>query len=612
MRGTRRNLRALALALGSILFLVAICTLPYMVPVTPVYSDSYVFGYNNRVAAMLTALGAVLLALFGPELQLHFTAARPFTRSTLRKALAISATIAGTLHLLTRRLNGVAESIYLIDRIHLLRSGRVPYTQFEYAYGASFLYGPAWISRFLHLPVADGYGLFWIALVLLGTALLGKVILWVDLPHGAQRSIFLLFWVFSVLNLFTFGVTYSLFRYVLPCFFALVIYRRLWTTERGWPQAATLALPAPMYALLLLVSPELGIAFAVGITAYLLRFGRLRDGANLAGFAGGVLGMAAVTYGAARLGVFATLRAFSTGGFNLPLMPAPHLLLLFLLTGLCACYVGQRLRLGQPDALLILIAVSAPSLAAALGRCDPLHVLLNPLGVTLAGSFLLTGLPRLRPVLWPAMWTVFGLLFLVTIISESGVQLEKAALPALLSLTPARDAAKVDAWVLARMTRALGPAVATAKFGTLKAAGFEGSYDVPAIFHLPPDAVVEAPFGFAPGHFGTYPSASIDEGYYFENENVLTPEAVARKVDEMRTHPRRPLLLLPGRENACTVAVFAGRPEIRDPFYYPYRGRPVHLNDVTEPLCTYIRQRYRMALPPGAATLGYALWQPDS
>lgn len=207
--------------------------------------------------------------------------------------------------------------------------------------------------------------------------------------------------------------------------------------------------------------------------------------------------MGAITYIAARYGIFYTLAAFSSGGFNLPVMPAPAFLLFFLLTGLAACYAGQRLRTGQPDALLALIAVSACSLAAALGRCDPLHMLFNPLGVLLAGSFLVAGLP-LRIVVWPAMWFVFVLLFFVTVMTESGMQLEKAALPAMLTLTPTRYASRVDQAVLAQMTKALGPAVAKAKFDTIEAVVSKHSYDVSAIFHLPTGTIVEAPFGFAP------------------------------------------------------------------------------------------------------------------
>ncbi|MGI4826680.1 MAG: hypothetical protein ACRYFU_00560 [Janthinobacterium lividum] len=605
-----KHYRALALALGSILFLLAISWLPYRMPVPRAYSDSYVFGYNNRIAAILTAAAAVLLAFFGPRLQLHLSPGKSLTSSTLKKALAGSSVIGGGLYLLTRRLDGVNESIYLIDRIKLLLAGRVPYKDFEYAYGASFLYVPAWISRGLHLPVGDAYGVFWIGLVLLGTFLLYKVIGWVDVPSGAQRSIFLLFWIFSILNLFSFGVTYSLFRYVLPCFFALVVYRGLAPVEQPQPQPGIFLLPPLMYALLLLVSPELGITFAIGMSAFLVRFGHLKQRVNLVAFAVNLAAICGISYIADRCGVFYTLKAFSTGGFNLPVTPAPHILLLFLLIALSACYAGQRLRSGRPDALLVLIAVSACSLAAALGRCDPLHVLLNPMGVILAGSFLLNGLPRLRRVLWPAMWVVFGLFFFVTLVTQSGMQLGKAAFPALLTLTPRQDIPRVDAWVLARMTKALGPEAARTKFDAISAASFRGTYDVPAMFQLPPQTVVEAPFGFTPGRFGTYASPSIDEGYYFENENVLTPAAVARKISEMQAHPERPLILLPGRENACTVRVTMGRPQIGPPFYYPYRGRPVRDNDVTEPMCTFIRQNYHPARNGTAGTFGYLLWLP--
>lgn len=148
--------------MGSIVFLLALSWLPYKVPVARVYSESYVVGYNNRAGALIIALGAVLLAMFGPALLLQFSPGKPLASSTLKKALAVSAALSGALYLLTRKLDGVIESIYLIDRIKLLVEGKVPYKDFEYAYGALFLYGPAWISRELHIPVGDAYGTVWI------------------------------------------------------------------------------------------------------------------------------------------------------------------------------------------------------------------------------------------------------------------------------------------------------------------------------------------------------------------------------------------------------------------------------------------------------------------
>lgn len=213
-----------------------------------------------------------------------------------------------------------------------------------------------------------------------------------------------------------------------------------------------------------MLSPELAIAFAVGTSCYFLRFVNLHRRASFLAFAATLGAMGLLSYVAARFGVFLTMLAFGSGGGNLPVMSAPHLLLLFCITGLAACYVGERFRLQQPDALTMLIAVSACSLTAALSGCDPVHVLPNPLGVVLAGSFY-------------------------------------------------------------------------------------------------------APFGFAPGRFGTYHSPALDEGAFFENENVFTTAEVQRKVLEMRTHPERPLVLLPGRENACTVKVAIEPPAIRPPFY---------------------------------------------
>ena len=578
-------------------------------PFPKVYSVSYIFGYNNRVATILTACWAVLVAVLAPTLPLRPPSGKPLTNSTLRKALAVSGLANLALYLLTRKLDGVEESIYLIDRAKLLFEGRVPYREFEFAYGVVFLYGPVVLARILHIGVGDGYGIFWVLLTLLGTVLLWQTLRWVDLAPGAQRSVFLLFWAFSVVNLLSFGISYTSLRYVLPCFFALVLYRRLRAAEPG--RALALLLFVPFFAAILAVSPELAISFAVGMSAFLFVFGYLRHKQMLLAYLGSLVFIAALLYGSNRLGMFSTMMAFSQGANNYPVMPGPHLLLMFLFTGLAACYAGRRIRLGEPDAITALIAASACGLTAALGQSDPLHTLFNPYGVMLAGSFLLAGLPTLRRPVWAAAWFVFVGLRFYGLMVEAGVEYEKAALPTLFALTPAHYAPQVNAWVLARMTRALGPDVAQAKFANIRKMLAGQSIDVPAIFQRPPSTIFFAPFGFTPGGFGSYHTPSIAESYFFENENVITVQRVQAKTAELRTHPERPLLLLPGRENACMVHFSKPHFAIRPPFYFPYMEHPLHDLDVTEPLCAYIRDNYHPARDNPSGAFGYLLWLPN-
>lgn len=604
-----RRSRFLLIATSTVVFLSLLCWLPYKVPFPEVYSFSYIFGYNNRVATLLTACWAVSVALLAPALPWRPPSGKPLSASTLKKALAISGLLNLALYLMTRKLDGVEESIYLIDRAKLLFEGRVPYREFEFAYGVVFLYGPVLVARGLHVSVGDGYGLFWVLLTLAGTVLLWQTVRWVELAPGAQRSVFLLFWAFSVVNLLTFGISYTTFRYVLPCFFALILYRGLRGTEAGG--ARTLLLFGPFFALILAVSPELALSFAVGMSGFLLAFGYLQRRRVLFSYFLSLLLIAALVYSSNRLGMFATMMAFSHGANNYPVMLGPHVLLTFFFTGLTACYVAQRIRQRHGDALTVLVAASACGLAAALGQCDPLHTLFNPYGLMLAGSVLVLSLPRLRRPVWAAVWIVFIGLRLHSLLVERGMEYGKAALPAVLTLTPARYAGQVDAWVLKRMTRALGPAAAQTKFDHLRRLVEQHRIDVPAAFGFPESTIFFAPFGFAPAGFGSYHTPSIAESYFFENENLITAQRVQEKVAELDQHPERPLLLLPGRENACILHLGEPHFAIRPPFYYPYMGRPRRDLDISEPICAYIRENYHQVPTDANRTFGYQLWLPD-
>ena len=85
LRSRRSVLAALFLLLAAVFFL------PYLVPVTPSVSLSYVVGYNNRVAFLILSAGSVLFALLTrsrfPE---AVSADQPLGRPSLLVALVIA------------------------------------------------------------------------------------------------------------------------------------------------------------------------------------------------------------------------------------------------------------------------------------------------------------------------------------------------------------------------------------------------------------------------------------------------------------------------------------------------------------------------------------------
>ena len=593
--------------------------MPYHVPSTPVVSYSYVFGYNNRVGQVIVAGWLVLLALFGPPLRRGDAKGKPLTRSTLIKALAITGAFVLLLYLSTRELNGISESVYFNDRLRLLLEGHKPYRDFELAYGAGLIYLPAILVWVFHLPPGDAYGVVWIAAALIGVWLLYLTLRSVEDFPGSQRMVFLLFVAYGLTELASVGINYTLLRFVLPCWFGSVIHRLLFSgreIDARW----ALLLPLPCYVLQLLVSPELAVAFAIGILVYLLRFGQLRTGMHAVLFAAAVAGMGAVSWLALRLGVFGTLLAFRAGGYNFPLMPAPHLLLLFLLAAIAALYAGQQVRYRRPGVLVALIAVSAVSLAAALGRADQVHALMNPLGIVLAGFLLVSAYAWLWRAVLAVAWMLMFVLLLPMLLHDLPLDVAKTALPTFFAHEYRKNGSEqmtaADRYILGRISNAVGPAAGNEKFeerrfyATFLAA--RKPLDVPRIFGLPPGTMIYAPFRFLPDRSGVYHSRFVQEGYFAGVVNVTTPAEVTRKTDELLQKPRRPVLLPPDFEQNCGDADAGSVFYLRALFRYPYRARVVHPQNVLAPFCEALHANFHEVAPSIPKHFGYLLWMPDA
>src|SRR3569833_1389209 len=157
--------------------LAAIFYLPRLFPPSaPSASDSYLFGYNNRIGIILllffVALGVILTRGFNLDHTRQRYQHRPLPRWVLPGSLFLVAVGCAAMYLVAGRYHGFGESFYLIDRITLLAEGRVPYRDFEFVYGPAQLYGPLLLHKLLHLGIADAYYLFWALSYLLGAWLL--------------------------------------------------------------------------------------------------------------------------------------------------------------------------------------------------------------------------------------------------------------------------------------------------------------------------------------------------------------------------------------------------------------------------------------------------------
>ena len=297
--------------------LAAIFYLPYRVPMSPSVSDSYVFGYNNRAGIVLLLLLVTIGSVWTKGLGLRLSTkgeSKPVSPKTL--AWSLIAVLFGcvTMYMLAGRFGGFGESYHQIDHAWMLSRGKTPYENFEFPYGASFLYCPLLLHHLLSINLVQAYYLFWILNCLLGTLLLYAVISMIDYPTTSKTSIFLLSYGAGFLYILTMGTNYTLLRYTCPLFLILLIHKLLNRTEAKWQiYGALLAIASVI--LQVLISPETAIALAFACACIFLLSPLFHGARSFVLFAALLLAFAAVFWAALKLHVLDTLKAFGGGGF---------------------------------------------------------------------------------------------------------------------------------------------------------------------------------------------------------------------------------------------------------------------------------------------------------
>jgi hypothetical protein len=549
--------------------LTAIFVVPQFVPVTPSISPSYIFGYSNHTGVLLLLGFLVLAGVFSSGLQVEFQRAASPTRipkQILWIWMAVFAVAGTAMCFLVRGLHGFEESAYLIDRIKMLAMGERPFKDFEFAYGVLFLYCPRAMMA-LNLTAVQSYFVFWLLCLLAGVWLLYQTLNMLDYPTQRTVEIFHLFCLFSLTAVVCTGVNYTFLRFLPAPYFALLIQR---IDRRKGSHNRTLAMLASVVftAVLLVISPEIALAYSVGSACYFLFFGR-RDKRSIAEYFSLLILDAALLLTWGRLGAFATLKAFGSGGFNLPIVPGPHILSFLFVCGLVSFFVASRLRGGsRGDGTLMVVAVSAGTLFAALGRCDIGHVGFAAIGILLVGTILASNFPRL--------WDMYRIAFIVLFVF----------IPAVLTL--------------ALFPLALAERKAPVDPNQIK----------PCLVLYAASGPTLAPFGYSLNCEPQVRSGAIDPGYFYGLDNVLTPGSVDRKISEMRDHPGQNLLLPNNFDPQCTFDLTVQRSLIRILLLYPYSGRVKNEHSVAEPLCAYIHSHYTASESTRAKNHGFSIWNP--
>jgi hypothetical protein len=618
----------LLVALYAVVSLTAILYVPYFFSPRPSASDSYVFGYNNRLGVILLLFFSVAGAIWTRGCGLNLRPASP-TKNVSFKTLwvCVGITLTGCIAMIlyAGRFGGMLESSYEIDRVWLLSQGKAPYVDFEWPFGTFSLYGPLWLSQLLHLSIPQAYNLFWMLASVAGIGLLFAAVNLVDYPGEHKTAIFLLFFASTLTSIVEMGTHYTLVRYACPLLFILILYKMGSRGERPSvpirTQTGTAILALCFTACLLLLSPEMAIAHA--FACVFLFFPRwsavspipMRPTLYLSMLAG----LVAIFGIAFKAHVFDTLLASGGGADSFPIPFSSAVLFFFAVVFVCACAMVERWS--QPtlnDNSVALILVSIPLLAAALGRCDPGHMLFNGMGLVLAASFYFSSLPKL----WKFYRNCF-FAFMIFIPGISAIWRFAPAMGGVALRTLAEDSlpghskgliAKTATFAVLHMPPSAMKTKQLARLQTIQLLVVPQTIDFAAIYPgtdaSGPTAVFQAPFGYKPNGVGSYLSDRIDYGYYEGVENANTPAAVGRKISELAAHPERALLLQEHFTDACELDPHAERHEISVLFFFPYTARVSHSENLHQPLCSYISDHYVLVQPAALENFRYGLWVP--
>ena len=560
--------------------LAAIFYLPRLFPPSaPSASDSYLFGYNNRIGIILllffVALGVILTRGFNLDHTRQRYQHRPLPRWVLPGSLFLVAVGCAAMYLVAGRYHGFGESFYLIDRITLLAEGRVPYRDFEFVYGPAQLYGPLLLHKLLHLGIADAYYLFWALSYLLGAWLLFRCVDNVRFPTPAKPAIFAMLFAAGLFAIIRMGTNYTFLRYALPLYLVVKLNARF-RDPRTARIFVDVLLSSTFCALLVLSSPETAIAFAFASGCVVLFCRPIAVSTKALTAALLIAAYGAIFAVALKSHVLDAMLADGGGAISFPIVPGPPILVYFVAIFLCACWLYRSLFAhATDDATLGLLFFSIPMIAAALGRCDPSHVFWNGLSAFLA-SLLYVSLYRRA---WLAYAAAFVLcVFLLPNGSEFYLfapQLKSARhLDKHPEVRPQEP--KIEAFL----------------------ASWPGSY--------------VAPFGFRPDGFGTYHSPRIEFGAYEDLIDVSTPHSVQQKVAEMSADPAKGLILPYHHDEYCRTHGGSERDYLSVLLLSPYIGTFTHRDFVRQPICRYIRDNYRMLVAPSAETWWYGIWVPSN
>lgn len=376
--------------------LATLCLLvPWLLPVQEARSESYALGFSNK------ALIACILALFvGPVFILtkfvhgfsfdvssncnHKEEANEYAKTTKwirNTSLIVFGVCISILLVNSQNLAGYGEAEYLLLRSVLVEAGKVPYVDFEYAYGPFFIYSLAFmkglgisagLSEVLLVTTESALGYF--SIFYITGKLFGK-------NRSAGRLMYSALFLATCLFAITAGQNYSFFRFATALAVGCYILTKI---NKQYAEGYSL-LSGLVFVLGWVVSPEVGIAagMAFGVVTTLLSTRKL-----ICAFGVAASVSIAIVSNPLILSSLETIFQFAKGGNNFPAFPSFHILLLLISICLSVVYIAKQSVNDDPIGWLVFV-YSVGLLPGALGRCDPGHVIFYGFGFTiLAGKYL--------------------------------------------------------------------------------------------------------------------------------------------------------------------------------------------------------------------------------
>ena len=504
----------------------------------------------------------------GPVTSLHRlepqeVAGRGISRGAILLSLALAALAGTTVWGYAATFAPLGEAVYMLDRLRHLAAGWRIYQQFEFAYGAGLLYLPLACSRWLHLGLANGYYFALLLEWLAGTALAAYCVDRLAKSSGVSGRradvVLLVLVLTSVMWFLLSGAQYVPLRYWLAPAVAIFSLERRRTT-RGVSGGQVWVLPCG-FALLLWLYPEQAIALLAG-SLLLWALSLKQMPMSPVGLLLLIVLAVPLLIVSTKAGVFDTARAMGSGGYAVPVTPAPFLLAGLLLVLLAGCDIAERFRLRLthgPEVYLTCIGVFL--MPAAMGRFDDVHLLCNTFALALVGWMALARGERV----W--RWGLGGYVFAILLMP----------LPAL-----ARDVV----WIW----RSRGLERAAQRMPRVPPPAF--TYSLPNPLYAP----TGPNFGSRPGERYTL---TLDFGRFFGMENVMTEWQAEQKAAEIRSHAREPILVAP---YGCVM-----RGDRRGILIFTkglFAPRPRRSSDLIQPVCDELDRHWvemqGTALPQGA------------